>query len=76
MENLMNVNLAWQGEEVMSVEEARLEEIRRVSNIVQALENVAAQCDDSGNFDRLERSVSEMLMWTRSKLRQLIHQPL
>lgn len=51
----------------------RIEMIRRTSNVIQALENVVTQCEDSPEFEAMRESIQDFLWFTRVKMQQLIH---
>jgi hypothetical protein len=56
----------------MSYEE-RLEQLRRASNVIQALENLIVQCDDVEMFSSIRNSAHEALQQTRHYLQTIIH---
>jgi len=58
-----------------SHEEQKLESIRRISNIIQALENVVIQCEDNLDFAVLKKSIQSFLEFARRRLMHSIHQP-
>lgn len=56
-----------------SEQKERLDQIRKASNVIQALENAVVQCDDQPAFEPLKASLQAYLRTSREKLRQLIH---
>jgi hypothetical protein len=58
----------------VSPQESRLENIRRISNIIQALENLVVQCEDQPDFIRIHGAARNFLRYSSHRLQHLIHQ--
>jgi hypothetical protein len=52
----------------------RLDEMRNLSNIIQALENAITQCDASPDYFEMQAAIEVHLVEARGRLRDLIHQ--
>lgn len=54
--------------------ETKLESIRKISNVVQALENLIVQCEDLDAFQPLQSWAKKELNRTFLQMRRQIHQ--
>ncbi len=54
--------------------EERLEEIRSLSNVIQAIENLITQCETSGRFAILKLQLVDILHDTQQELLEKIHE--
>lgn len=50
-----------------------LEELRRISNVIQSLDNLVIQCDDDEFFLGLKESAEKYLKEYTAKMREIIH---
>jgi hypothetical protein len=66
---LFSVNLV----QPVQRDEVRLTRIRRVSNVVQAMENLITQCDGIEEFHGLRKTLSGELIAARKLLTREIH---
>ncbi len=55
-------------------EQVRIEELRRLSNVVQALENVVVQCADVEGFRHVREFALDAVHFYRGQIQQQIHQ--
>ncbi len=80
MKNLTNFDLCISTPDIVEYnftveaeQKERLDQIRKASNVIQALENAVVQCDDQPAFEQLKQSLQGYLRTSREKLRELIH---
>lgn len=59
---------------VPTQEEIRMNKIRQMSNIIQALENVLIQTDEVDGFETMRESVQDYLNISKDQMAYLIHQ--
>ncbi len=52
----------------------KTEEMRKLSNVIQALENLITQCADSHSFDHVLNFSQQALRYFRQRLHREIHQ--
>lgn len=61
--------------DVPSESEIRMGEIRRTSNVIQALENVLIQAEESPDFEGLRETIQGYLEFSKQRMLGYIHQP-
>lgn len=57
----------------LSVMSEKLEDLRRISNVIQALDNLASQCADAPAFNAIKAYAEYQLGDLRRELQQQIH---
>lgn len=60
--------------EKVNEEIRRLDEIRQISNIIQALENLNSQCANLDSFNHIRSFSKQALQYSQQQLRRHIHQ--
>ena len=61
-------------DEMVDEDPAKLEELRRLSNVIQALENVVVQCSDYEGFAHVREFTIQSLYFYRQQMHRRIHQ--
>lgn len=80
MNNFVNFDVSFRRPDVFaggpqnySAEESKLEKIRRLSNVVQSLENVLNQSEDQEEYAGMRKVIENFLIDSRRQLRREIH---
>ena len=67
----MGINVM--GEEAPAQNSEQLKEIRRISNVIQALENLINQCEEGEAFAHIREYSLQALGYSHQQLRRQIH---
>ena len=71
---MRSLNVIGLTDEIVDLNQDTVEEMRRLSNVVQALENVLIQCADHEPFSHIREFAQQALNFSRQQMHWKIHQ--